>query len=992
MRSNHGMRSRGSAVLAGSLVLVATTAHAVVPRSPAGPGPGQATRPLVADTLTALPAANVKKPLRTHADVRWAQTPSAAWTAFEARVGGRWRAAYDRATGVPSRIWGSGFVTPGANASSVIAEAYARMLLADHLALLAPGASAADFVLVANHSDGEIRSIGFAQQVGGRRVVGGQVSFRFKRDRLIAIGSEALPHVTVSAPTTRLSRATFDTHARASLRAAVGLPVAPVNDAGAEVVLPLVADDAVLGYRLAHPLTIEGGADGNYLAYADVATGEILAVHQRNAYATGTVRYRSVDRHPGNPRIDLPAPNAHVMIAGAPATTAADGLVSWGVDAAQTLTTAVTGDFVEVVNQAAGGAIAFADLALSPGGLVVWDASASPEDDAQVQVYLSTNIVKDFVRTQLDPGMRTLNESITANVNIAQDCNAFFDGRAINFFHASTKCQNTGLLQDVVFHEFGHALHAAEIIDGVGSFDGAMSEGAADFLAGSITGDPAMGRGFFYSNDPLRNLDPLIDEARWPEDVQEIHHTGLIYGGALWDLRKALITELGQAEGTRVVQKLYIGTLRRSTSIPTSLIEALVEDDDDGDLDNGTPHECSIRKAFGRHGLRTASGVIAAPGALAEQAGSTLVRIDLSGLSDRCEGDGIDGVTIVWKPDGAALDTGGAFPATKANRTTYWGQLPLAIDGTVQYKARVQFNDQSVLTLADNLADPYYQLYQGHTIPLYCTSFEDGDPLAAGWTTGASKETSPWAWGEAIGGATDPKVAYSGTHFLAQELGGDYAPGRTTWVQMPQIDAGQWSDVRLQYRRWLAVEDGHFDKAKILVNGKELWVNSTQNIGDSSSTHHIDREWRFHDVPISGKVPGHVFDVRWDLTSDEGLNLGGWQLDDVCLVANVNSICGDGVKTPTEGCDEGKDNEDAPGKCRTYCQTPTCGDEIVDINEECDRGLAGDGTCSAACTRIEIPDLGGCCSTGGGAAGSLTLGALVGGLVLVPWRRRRRRT
>ena len=70
-------------------------------------------------------------------------------------------------------------------------------------------------------------------------------------------------------------------------------------------------------------------------------------------------------------------------------------------------------------------------------------------------------------------------DQITANVNIAQACNAFFDGHAINFFHASPECQNTGLVQDVVFHEFGHSVHAAEIIEGVGAFDSAMSEGAA---------------------------------------------------------------------------------------------------------------------------------------------------------------------------------------------------------------------------------------------------------------------------------------------------------------------------------------------------------------------------------------------------------------------------------------------------------------------------------------------------------------------------------
>jgi MYXO-CTERM domain-containing protein len=276
-------------------------------------------------------------------------------------------------------------------------------------------------------------------------------------------------------------------------------------------------------------------------------------------------------------------------------------------------------------------------------------------------------------------------------------------------------------------------------------------------------------------------------------------------------------------------------------------------------------------------------------------------------------------------------------------------------------------------------------------VPLYCTSFEDGDPLAAGWTTGSSKEASPWAWGEAMGGATDPPTAFSGNHFLAQELGGNYKPGRTTWVQMPSIDVGRWSDVRLQYRRWLAVEDSHFDQARILLNGKEAWVNFTQNIGDSSSIHHIDREWRFQDVPLSGKVPGHVFDVRWDLTADDGLNLGGWQLDDVCIVANVNSVCGDGVKTPTEGCDAGKDNADVPDACRTYCQLPGCGDEILDEGEQCDHGLAGDASCTPMCTSKDVPDLGGCCSTSGGPAGSIALGALTFGLFLVGGHRRRRR-
>ena len=43
--------------------------------------------------------------------------------------------------------------------------------------------------------------------------------------------------------------------------------------------------------------------------------------------------------------------------------------------------------------------------------------------------------------------------------------------------------------------------------------------------------------------------------------------------------------------------------------------------------------------------------------------------------------------------------------------------------------------------------------------------------------------------------------------FVAQELGGDYLPGMGSWVKMPPINVGRWTDVHLQYRRWLASEE-----------------------------------------------------------------------------------------------------------------------------------------------------------------------------------------
>ena len=971
------MGFRGMAAAVGSILFASASAQAVVPRS--------TSQRVAADTLTAMPAAGLAKPLRTHRGMRFAQQATPAWQRFAAT--GSWRAAWDPATGVPTRIWGSGLAAPGANASATVAERIARQMLAAHLDLLAPGAAVTDFELVSNHSDGDQRSIGFVQRANGRRVVGGQISFRFKRDRLFVIGSEALPNVKVEPSHKRLKPQLLHARVTDLLRVELVLPAAPVKPAGEEVVLPLVADDAVLGYRLATPLEIDGGADGRYLAYVDSSTGAVLAVHQQNTYASGTVLYRSVDRHPSKPRVDRPAQRARVTVGGVAQTTTAAGGITWTPDAAQTVSTAVVGDLVTIVNKSAAGLLGTAQLTISPGGAAIWDTMGNAEDDAQLNTYVATNIVKEYVRANVDPEMPTLDDSMTANVNIAQACNAFFDGETINFFFASQMCENTGLLADVVFHEFGHNLHSKEVIEGVGAFDGAMSEGASDFLAASITNDSGMGRGFFYTNEPLRELNPIGSEPTFPRDIGEIHKTGIIYGGVFWDLRTTLIAEKGEAAGVALVNKLYLATLRRAINIPSSLIETLAADDDDGNLENGTPNECAIRGAFGRHGLRTATGAILAPGALNEHALATVVRADLDGLSSRCDGDEIDTITLEWKPGFTPLPQSGSTLMTKVSDTRFWAQMPLAIDGTVFFRALVRFKDGSQLTLADNYADPFYTVYQGATIPLYCTNFEDEDPFAAGWSTGADTDQSPWEWGEAFGGATDPTAAYSGTKFVGQNIGGDYAAKQYSFVKMPPIDVGQYSDVRLQYRRWLAVEDSEFDKARVTVNGKQAFVNFTANQGQRSSTHHIDREWRFNDIGVSGYAFGHTIDIGWDLQTDEGLHLGGWHIDDVCVVANRNSICGDGVKNLFEACDNGPDNANIPGACRTYCGLPACGDTIVDENEECDDGISGTSTCSTTCEVIEDPGLGGCCSAGRGAQGSLALGTLVG---LLLFRRRRR--
>jgi hypothetical protein len=892
------------------------------------------------------------------------------------------------------RMWGAGIYTAGAVASATTAKNAATAFLQTHIELLAPGASLGDFVLVSNHLDQTpgavaMRTVGFVQKHRGLSVVGGQISFRFKADRLFVIGSEALPNVRLSpdslAAAKPMSAAIVSqrtTSAANQLQSKFGLAQTTVSGTDALVILPLVSDNAVLEYVVARPITV-ATEQGNVLLYADPLTSNPIAVVRTDRNATATLSIPAVDRNPSRPRKITGLPRIDIAVAGQAMQTDENGSFLFS-GTGQSISVTASGPIVKVVNKT-GDAVSVT-LPLSDVGSAVWDESGKPDRDAQLQAFLGVSIAKKYVAT-FTPSLSILGQQLIVNVNIANQCNANFDGTALNFFNSSMRCQNTALLPDVVFHEFGHAMHAASIIDGVGAFDGAMSEGLSDFLAASITGDPGMGRGFFFSEEPLRNLDPENTEAVWPRDIGEIHKTGIIFGGAMWDLRKSLIASMGDEPGIALTNRLFLGAVQRATSIPTTLIELLSSDDDDGNLSNGTPHECLIRAAFGRHGLRTVVGDVTAPGALVAAAGQTDVNIQLhvSGLAPACGGDVIKNVTVYWKGVGGPPEAGNMVatlttPADASN-ATWTARVPLAPGRVVEYQALVTFADGSSTNLPENQGDPEYQMYEGTTVPLYCTDFER-DPFTDGWTQTLSTGATPFEWGDPATSATsfslDPPSAFSGRNILAQGLGKQYQPTSVSTLTMPAVNIGSYSDVRLQFRRWLGVEDGHFDRARVLANQQVAWANLDSNQGDSSSIHTIDREWRFADVPLSKYFRGKDLTVAFDLSSDQGLHLAGWQLDDLCIVANPASICGDGVKSATEQCDNGAGNGNSVDGCRSDCFAATCGDGIVDSSEECDVGGTEDpNVCSKDCKAPLSIGGGGLCQSGDGGNAVAMIAALM---------------
>lgn len=240
-----------------------------------------------------------------------------------------------------------------------------------------------------------------------------------------------------------------------------------------------------------------------------------------------------------------------------------------------------------------------------------------------VNAFVAVNRVWDFALLYLDGATDTdgivgnevafLTQGIDVRVNqpvIAANtrCNAFFNpnSNSLNFFVANQPCGNFAQLNDVIYHEWGHALDNA-VGPSKGITDGAFSEGLSDVVSGYFTGDPRVAPGFTTNNitGGLRNLQ---NSARLSDgNLRGVHAQGTVIGGAFWDLRQSLEARYG-ASGIALAEKLFFQHLLITDQMVQSYTSVLRLDDDDGDLTNGTPNICLINAAFARHELTSPRG------------------------------------------------------------------------------------------------------------------------------------------------------------------------------------------------------------------------------------------------------------------------------------------------------------------------------------------------------------------------------------------------
>ncbi len=863
--------------------------------------------------------------------------PRSERTVMPARtVPAGWQGTLDRDTGVVTQLWGSFVAVPGAVGDPAIAEQAARAFIAAHLAELAPGATAADFVLAANQLDGGLRTVAFDQTWRGLRVVGGSVHVVFGADRLFVAGSTALPNVSaVITPRGRV----HTLRAEAWITADTRTPVV-TRAIGDRVILPIVRGPQQMTFEAADHLDVEAvGVAGRWDVYV-AADGAPLLRATRIRYATGTLTYDAGVRRPTGARQDYAAALTDITVDAMPTQTASDGAFAWTGTGNASVVTGLTGSLVRVVNQA--GALASATLSAQPTGTVRWSLATDEFGDAQVAAFIHASIGKAKARALVPSLASWLDSSLGVYVNEAGSCNALSTGDDLHFYRKSAACENTARLADVVYHELGHSVHLNAIVPGAGAYNGSLSEGLADYFAASITEDPGIGRGFTFDDEPVRELDPAGFERVWPTDRGTTpHQTGLIISNALWDLRKGLIQKLGATAGAARADALFVGVMQRAPDVTAAYVAALTADDDDGNLGNGTPNSCAIELAFGKHGLATSTFTTTRVGTPIVDGLTITVPVTVP-VGTACPPPQVTEMQIAWHVGASAP----AIVELARTGTSWTGSIPAQPDHTVvNYTVMAFLDDDSSVARPQNIADPEYQLFTGTTAEIWCERFD----AAPAWT---STGDNVWEWAPPgrFPASGDPLVAYSGTHVFGTDLEGDgrYGNATMTSITTPAIDVSSYDRVRLQFRRWLVVEDGTYDRATIVVNGTPVWMNAS----DNGVLEHVDREWRFHDLDVTPQAGTGAIQIAWEIASDTSRELGGWTLDDVCLVGTgKRAVCGDGILDEGELCDGGNLEE-------------------------------SDG-CTDACTPETET---GCCSTGTGPGGPLLLAA---GLLALLRRRRR---
>jgi hypothetical protein len=677
----------------------------------------------------------------------------AGWTAFKAAHGGRWDTWIDRRSGAPLLVQGSGirWFPAGTSPATSDLEAMARAFVEGNERLFRVNSSQLTVNRPASGAmDADHAIVVFDRVVEGVPVDGGQFLLFVTRGNLVAFGAnrwgaiDAPPKAVYGEAT---AREVLYNHMGILARDTVTDLAAPTK-----VLIPTTSQPREAGafagsvgtgidHRLVWRFVLRvAGEPGTWSGAVDATTGSVVSLFDDTKYAQakGGVYPVSDDQLPpdGVEQAGWPMPYADVAINATPATAGDMGIFDC-TPSGGTAVTQLAGPYVKVHDNC--GAISEQitcdndlDLRQGPGTdcVVPSGASAGNTHSARSGFY-HLNRISEKGRSWL-PANAWLQSQLTDNVNINATCNAYWNGASVNFYKSGGGCNNTGEIAGVFLHEWGHGL---DNNDG-GGYDN-PTEAYADVTALISTHVSCIGRGFFQSGNcdgygdaclsctGIRDQDWDKHASHTPATTsgfassncgggdgpcgKEQHCEAYVSAEAVYDLaaRDLVASGMDSASAWQLTDKLWYKSRQGSggnaynCSLPSSdgcaagswFTKMRNIDDDDGNLNNGTPHAAAIYAAFNRH--KIACG---AAGDASNQSTSSCPALQKPTMTTTA---GSNSVTLSWSAVPNASNylilrndqgcaSGHTIVATVPAPTTSYTDTDLPNDYTVYYAVQAQ--------------------------------------------------------------------------------------------------------------------------------------------------------------------------------------------------------------------------------------------------------------------------------------------------------------
>ena len=833
--------------------------------------------------------------------------------AFLSAHGDGWRVVSEPVSGNPAFIYGSSFSAGFAPRDNFQFEAAARKVVDENPEFF--GFESSGLVLdqikhlnlsLIGSSDKVV--VLFRQEVEGVPVMDGNVSILFDRatGRVLSLDSTG---VQVSEelnifPVSSLQQALAA--AAPAFEAAIGVPYARVDDYSMAIVGPSVffgfkSPLTDLGPTLAYVLDLS--APG-MLSNEDVpAVGRVIVsaagdlsifkayptAHAADGNVKGNVNTGDQPNTPTNQE----QPNLSGMFvrqngAGGAVLATTDGSGNYNTGGAtNNLFFELRGPWVNVNNSAGADSSFTIAGATGSGNDILFNPTKTQFPSAEVAGFYWVNVFHDWI-VGVDAGDTTMNAALPTLVNRNDlTCNAYYSGGTINLQIAAGNCANTAY-GDVILHEEGHWANALYN----GGVTGAFHEGNADVFDYYITDDTCLRH--FIGTGCLRSaLQTSIKKC--PNDGDETcnggasHTEGQALASALWAVRAHLNTTLGNAAGDAVANALFSGWMNvYSDSGILNVIQDhwLALDDDNGDLSDLTPHFIDITAGFSDYNWPAFPDIlinpVSVPATNAEvgHLESVAVTANIQSLL----GGTITSPTVSYATNGAGFTT---IPMSgTGNPDEYSATIPgVASPNSVRWYITADSSLGSSNTFPKGgAASP--ELYHAGVLVVYA-SFDFEAATDEGWTHASlagGGVGDQWERANPAGSnaGSDPGAAHSGTRVWGTDLSttgndGLYEPSSSGELRSPSFNLSAAPVVRLQYRCWLAVEEGIYDDAVILVNNPNVF-------GNPNNGHLLDSEWFLHDLDISAQAAFNAaVQIKYRLTADGGLEFGGWNLDDFML-------------------------------------------------------------------------------------------------------------